>query len=100
LSLRPIVTLGTFSYSLYLIHGPLIMVAAAALARVHAGTALSALVYGALIPLVVALAYAFYRVAERPFLSPEFRAAIELAPDHTERMNEVIGTAVIVPGSA
>jgi peptidoglycan/LPS O-acetylase OafA/YrhL len=100
LSLRPIVTLGTFSYSLYLIHGPLIMVAAAALARVHAGTALSALVYSALIPLVVALAYAFYRVAERPFLSPEFRAAIELAPDHTERMNEVTGTAVIVPGSA
>ena len=25
LSLRPIVTLGTFSYSLYLIHGPLIV---------------------------------------------------------------------------
>jgi peptidoglycan/LPS O-acetylase OafA/YrhL len=99
LSLRPIVTLGTFSYSLYLIHGPLVILAAAALARVHAGTALSALVYGALIPLVVALAYAFYRVAERPFLSPEFRAAIDLAPDHTERMNEASGTAAIVAGS-
>jgi peptidoglycan/LPS O-acetylase OafA/YrhL len=96
LSLRPVVTLGTFSYSLYLIHGPMVLVAAALLLRLHAGTALSAVVYGALIPLVIGLAYAFYLVAERPFLSPEFRAALELAPDHTERMNEITGTAVIV----
>jgi len=100
LSLRPVVTLGTFSYSLYLIHGPMVLVAAALLLRLHAGTALSAVVYGALIPLVVGLAYAFYRVAERPFLSPEFRAALELAPDRTERMNEITGTAAIVTGPA
>jgi peptidoglycan/LPS O-acetylase OafA/YrhL len=100
LSLRPVVTLGTFSYSLYLIHGPLVMLVAAALERVHAGTALSALTYGALIPLVVGLAYAFYRVAERPFLSPEFRAAIELAPEHDERLNEPSVSVAIVPGSA
>ena len=100
LSLRPIVTLGTFSYSLYLIHGPLVLLAAALLLRVHAGAALSAVAYAALIPLVVGLAYAFYRIAERPFLSPEFRAAIDLAPDHTERMNELTGTAAIVTGPA
>jgi peptidoglycan/LPS O-acetylase OafA/YrhL len=100
LSLRPIVGLGTFSYSLYLIHGPLVLLAAALLLRVHAGATLSAVAYAALIPLVVGLAYAFYRVAERPFLSPEFRAALDLAPDRTERMNEVSGTAAIVTGSA
>lgn len=100
LSLRPVVTLGTFSYSLYLIHGPLVLLVAAALTFLHAGTALSALAYGALIPAVVGLAYAFYRVAERPFLSPEFRAALELAPDQVERMNEATGTAAIVARSA
>ena len=83
LSLRPVVTLGTFSYSLYLIHGPLVLLVAAALAVSHAGAAASALAYGALIPVVIALAYAFYRVAERPFLSPEFRAAIEQHPTAT-----------------
>ena len=100
LALRPVVTLGTFSYSLYLIHGPLVIVTAALLLRVHADTTLSALTYGALIPLAIALAYALYLVAERPFLSPEFRAALDLAPDRVERMNEVTGTAAIVTGPA
>ena len=80
LALRPVVTLGTFSYSLYLIHGPLVLLTAAALARYHAGTALSAAAYAVLVPAVVALAYGFYRAFERPFLSPEFRAAIERHP--------------------
>jgi hypothetical protein len=30
-----------------------------------------------LIPVVLVLAYGFYRVAERPFLSPALRAAID-----------------------
>ncbi|HEX3550189.1 MAG TPA: acyltransferase [Candidatus Elarobacter sp.] len=80
LALRPIVVLGTFSYSLYLIHAPLVILVAAAADRWHFGTAASAVAYGLLIPFTVALAYAFYRVAERPFLSPEFRAAIEAEP--------------------
>ena len=33
-------------------------------------------------------------------LSPEFRAAIELAPDRVERMDDVTGTAAIVAGRA
>lgn len=77
LSLRPIVTLGTFSYSLYLVHGPLVLMVGAALARFHVGVVGSALAYGALIPLVVGLAYGFYRIAERPFLSAGFRAAVD-----------------------
>jgi peptidoglycan/LPS O-acetylase OafA/YrhL len=78
LALRPVVLLGTFSYSLYLIHGPLVDVTGAALARLHAGVPASALAYALLVPLVVAAAYAFYRVFERPFMSTEFRRAIEL----------------------
>jgi len=78
LALRPVVLLGTFSYSLYLIHAPLVDVTGAALTRLHAGVAASALAYGILVPLVLALAYAFYRGFERPFMSKEFRRAIEL----------------------
>jgi hypothetical protein len=37
----------------------------------------SAVAYAALVPLVVAVAYATYRVAERPFFSAFARAAID-----------------------
>jgi peptidoglycan/LPS O-acetylase OafA/YrhL len=79
LALRPVVLLGTFSYSLYLIHAPLVDVTGAALARLHAGVAVSALAYAVLVVSVIALAYAFYRVFERPFMSKEFRRAVALA---------------------
>ena len=84
LASRPLVLLGAFSYSIYLLHGPLVELASAVLLRYHAGIAASALVYGALIPLVLGAAYAFYRVAERPFLSAQLRAAIDsdLAASH------------------
>ncbi|MEA2688762.1 MAG: hypothetical protein QOD51_1369 [Candidatus Eremiobacteraeota bacterium] len=77
LATRPIVFLGTFSYSLYLIHAPLVDVTGALLVRAHAGPMLSALVWSALVVGVVAAAYAFYRVFERPFLSAGFRQAFE-----------------------
>lgn len=77
LALRPVVVLGTFSYSLYLIHGPLVRLTGALLQHAHAGTATSALVYALLIPLVLALAYAFYRAFERPFMSAGLRAALD-----------------------
>jgi peptidoglycan/LPS O-acetylase OafA/YrhL len=77
LAARPVVFLGTFSYSLYLIHAPIVDVAGAALYRMHAGTALSALVWAVLLVAVVATAYLFYRVFERPYLSASFRRAID-----------------------
>jgi peptidoglycan/LPS O-acetylase OafA/YrhL len=77
LALRPIVILGAFSYSLYLLHGPVVELAGAALLRAHAGSVVAAVVYGLLIPLMLAAAYGFYLVCERPFLSPALRAAIE-----------------------
>lgn len=81
LALRPVVILGTFSYSLYLIHGPIVSLVAAAITRFNLGVAGSAIAYGVTLVAVVALAYLFYLVAERPYLSPEFRAAIEHAPE-------------------
>ncbi len=73
LALSPVVMLGTFSYSLYLIHAPLVDLAGAALRDAHAGVALSATVWGVLLVAIVALAYGFYRVLERPFLSTTLR---------------------------
>ncbi len=76
LSARFFVVVGSFSYSLYLVHGPLVRVTAAALARAHAGTVASAVTYAMLVPVVVALAYAVYRVAELPFFSAFARATV------------------------
>jgi peptidoglycan/LPS O-acetylase OafA/YrhL len=77
LSLRPIVLLGAFSYSLYLVHGPIVELTGAALQRANAGPTAAAVTCALLIPLVLAVAYGFYRVFERPFLSPALRASIE-----------------------
>jgi peptidoglycan/LPS O-acetylase OafA/YrhL len=82
LSLRPIVILGTFSYSLYLVHGPLVALAAAFLQHINAGVTVSAITYVATIVFVLVFAYGFFLIAERPFLSPGFREAIERSPDH------------------
>lgn len=78
LAARPVVFLGTFSYSLYLLHGPAVEFTGEALTRAHAGAALSAGAYAALTALVLAGAYAFYRLVERPFMSPQLRAALDV----------------------
>jgi peptidoglycan/LPS O-acetylase OafA/YrhL len=77
LAARPVVFLGTFSYSLYLIHAPLVDLVGALLYRIHAGVALSALVWAAMIGAVLVCAYLFYRIFERPYLSASFRRAID-----------------------
>ncbi|HTD33386.1 MAG TPA: acyltransferase [Candidatus Elarobacter sp.] len=77
LAARPIVFLGTFSYSLYLIHAPIVDLVGAVLYRIHAGPALSAAVWAAVIAAVLVAAYGFYLVFERPFLSAGFRRAID-----------------------
>ena len=77
LAARPIVFLGTFSYSLYLIHAPLVDVVGALLVRAHAGPQTSVFVWAGVIVAVVAIAYGFYRVFERPFISSSLRRAID-----------------------
>jgi peptidoglycan/LPS O-acetylase OafA/YrhL len=87
LSVRWLLVLGSFSYSLYLVHGPIIRVFEAALVRTHAGPAATAVAYAVFVPFVIGVAYATYRIAERPFFSTFARETIDahratvLAPD-------------------
>lgn len=69
------VTLGAISYSLYLIHYPLLAVSNAILRRWQWGpeARLWALVLGAS-PVILLAASLFHRVFERPFLSAQWRA--------------------------
>ncbi|HEX3467511.1 MAG TPA: acyltransferase family protein, partial [Candidatus Elarobacter sp.] len=87
LSLRPIVLLGAFSYSIYLLHGPFVELAGAVVRRAGEGVTAGAIVFGALIPLVLALAYGFYLLFERPFLSPALRAAIDAETAASETLH-------------
>lgn len=68
---RPLVFIGGFSYSLYLIHSPLLEVlqryAFAPLQGDAMGMFLALVIVGT--PVIVLLSYGFYLVAERPFTS-------------------------------
>jgi peptidoglycan/LPS O-acetylase OafA/YrhL len=66
----PLVRIGLFSYSLYLIHTPIL--ATVALVCLTAGLpilASHAIVFGLGIPLAISVAYVFHLIFERPFLS-------------------------------
>jgi peptidoglycan/LPS O-acetylase OafA/YrhL len=70
LSARPLVWVGGFSYSLYLIHAPLLQVVwqygAALLFAEHIGRFLATVFVG--VPLIVAASWVFYRYCEKPYL--------------------------------
>jgi peptidoglycan/LPS O-acetylase OafA/YrhL len=79
LSFPSLVFVGTFAYSIYLLHLPVLQ-----LLRVYgggllglAGPGLLALLGGAGLPLVLALSYLFYWYCERPFLRPAARTALK-----------------------
>jgi GT2 family glycosyltransferase/peptidoglycan/LPS O-acetylase OafA/YrhL len=75
---RPLVFVGGFSYSLYLIHAPLLQVIwqydVNPLALGPSATFLLMLLVG--VPAVVGGSYVFFLLFERPFLSPAHRARI------------------------
>jgi peptidoglycan/LPS O-acetylase OafA/YrhL len=79
LALRPIVLLGTFSYSLYLVHGPLVASVCALLVRLRTGAAASVIAYAALVAGGIGIAYVLYRLAERPFMSDGLRRSNDAA---------------------
>ncbi len=79
LSFRPLVFVGTFAYSIYLMHVPVLQ-----LVQVYgngwlglAGPARLALLFVVGLPLVLALSYLFYWYCERPFVRPGFKTALE-----------------------
>jgi peptidoglycan/LPS O-acetylase OafA/YrhL len=80
LSCRPLVVVGGFSYSLYLVHAPLLQVVwlygLHPLALGASATFLLLALAG--VPLVVGASYAFFLAFERPYLSPEHRARLAL----------------------
>ena len=68
---KPLAFVGTFAYSIYLIHAPLIhmvwLFIARPLHRTDSTTFLLLVAVG--VPLIVACSYGFYLVCERPFVS-------------------------------
>lgn len=75
MSLKPLVFVGGFSYSLYLIHAPLIQVVwQYVVAPMHLSDNAAFLATMAMsTPFILIASYLFYLVAERPFMSPSSR---------------------------
>lgn len=88
LSLRPLAWIGTFAYSLYLIHFPALALFEKIALHLHGftrtGLFLTDMVFAT--PLIILASYAFHLVCERPFMTPRPR---------TERQAEV--AAVVSP---
>jgi peptidoglycan/LPS O-acetylase OafA/YrhL len=75
---RPLIAMGQYSYSLYLIHAPLVLVSWFILVKplgLATGAAF-ALMVSVVVPLIVAASYAFHRAVELPFM--EHRSWAEL----------------------
>lgn len=69
LSWGPLARVGLFSYSLYLVHAPLLHAGDLVLTRLlHPGPVLMFLLLLAATPLIVAAAYGFHLLFEKPFL--------------------------------
>ena len=77
LGFRPLAFVGMFSYSLYLIHAPLLQAQwQYALRPLQLGPGLTFTLLALIgVPLVLVAAYIFYRTCERPFMSRRARAA-------------------------
>jgi peptidoglycan/LPS O-acetylase OafA/YrhL len=77
LSLRPLVWVGTISYSLYLVHAPLLQVAWQYAMHPYCTSPIAAfaILAGIAATFIIALAYVFYLVCERPFLNTRPRIA-------------------------
>jgi peptidoglycan/LPS O-acetylase OafA/YrhL len=71
LTLPAVFALGTFSYSLYLIHVPVLEVAALAFKPLRLSNEITmALILTVIVPLCVILAYLFHLAFEKPFMRP------------------------------
>lgn len=71
LSIRPLVWLGTVSYSLYLIHYPIIFALTPSIAALHLGTVGTLLaIAGITVPAALIATALYFHIVERPFLNP------------------------------
>ncbi|MCW3094855.1 MAG: acyltransferase 3 [Chthonomonadaceae bacterium] len=69
LSWRPLVAIGTFSYSLYLVHAPLLHLFDRIFAPYLPAGPRMFVALLAITPIIVGIAYLFHRVFEKPFMS-------------------------------
>jgi peptidoglycan/LPS O-acetylase OafA/YrhL len=71
LSFRPFVVVGTFAYSLYLIHAPILQVAWQISVKPLGLTGLRAflMLLAVGVPMALVVSFCFYRACERPFMS-------------------------------
>jgi GT2 family glycosyltransferase/peptidoglycan/LPS O-acetylase OafA/YrhL len=99
LSVRPLVAIGGFSYSLYLVHAPLLQVAWQY--GIHplglGASATFALLALAGVPLIVVGSYGFFWLFERPFLSRSHRVRLGLAEPPRGRPAGAAAPAVLDP---
>ncbi|UOQ70111.1 acyltransferase family protein [Hymenobacter cellulosilyticus] len=81
LSWRPLVLIGTFAYSLYLVHAPLLQVFSKYVAIPLNLAPLPSILLFVFVatPLITACCYLFYLVAERPFITKSPSAASRVA---------------------
>jgi peptidoglycan/LPS O-acetylase OafA/YrhL len=87
---RPLLLAGTFSYSYYLIHLPIIDLILSRAPAAWSGAAVTALGLGAIAVALVA-AYGFYRVFERPFMT-SYRRRGDAATLQSSRLREIADT--------
>jgi peptidoglycan/LPS O-acetylase OafA/YrhL len=81
LALRAFERLGLFSYSIYLLHVPFVYTVYELIVTHGISGIMANLLYVALIPVMLVVAYGWYRVFERPFMSSRLRAAVQAVPD-------------------
>ena len=77
LSWRPLVFVGSFSYSIYLLHAPIMLLFLFAvkhfnIAR-HTQISTPILLYLVGVPIILGICYVFYLICERPFLNSRKR---------------------------
>lgn len=80
LSIRPIVFIGSFAYSLYLVHAPLLQIACQYFIKpLKLSTNVSAILLFIIgIPVITIVSYCFFLVAEKPFISKGIRKNLNL----------------------
>lgn len=88
-SWHPLIWVGTFSYSLYLVHEPFLQMAAALILTYHWSVGRILFLQIVVLPtLLIGFGYLFFLVAERPFLRRPVKKAIE-AEQHGFKLEEI-----------
>ncbi len=80
LSWRPLVRIGTFAYSIYLMHAPILLIFVTLAAHLHSRALAIAALVGLGIPAIVGLCFLFFLVFERPFLTSRLVAGKAVLP--------------------